>query len=78
MRGPGAGTVGYCAINSTATSTSSAALRLRGTTRAASVVPVAVAINPTSSTLTTAAGLSVAAGTYAVQFTPVSGSPAHR
>ncbi|WP_157521701.1 DUF7507 domain-containing protein [Herbidospora cretacea] len=75
VRGPGAGTVGYCAISSTATSTSSAALRLRGTTRAASVVPVAVAINPTASALTTAAGLSVAANSYAVQFTPVGGSP---
>ncbi|WP_157555993.1 DUF7507 domain-containing protein [Herbidospora yilanensis] len=74
VRGPGAGTVGYCAINSTATSTNSAALRLRSTTRSVSVVPVAVAINPTSSTLTTAAGLSVAAGTYVVQFTPVSGA----
>ncbi len=74
VRGPGAGTVGYCALNSTASSTSSAALRLRGTTRATSAVPVAIAINPTSSTLTTAAGLSVAAGTYVVQFTPVGGT----
>ncbi|GAB1820096.1 DUF7927 domain-containing protein [Herbidospora sp. RD11066] len=74
VRGPGAGTVGYCALNSTATSTTSTALKLRGTTRAASVVPVAIAINPTSSTLTTAAGLTVAAGTYLVQFTPVGGT----
>jgi uncharacterized repeat protein (TIGR01451 family) len=74
IRGPGAGTVGYCAINSTATSTSSKALTLRASTRAASVVPVEVAINPTSTSFTTASGIAVAAGTYAVRFTPVGGS----
>ena len=74
VRGPGNATVGYCAINSTATSKSSPALTLRATTRAASVVPVEVAINPTSTSFTTASGIAVAAGTYKVVFTPVGGS----
>ncbi len=74
VRGPGNGTVGYCAINSTATSTSSPALALRSTTRAGSEVPVEVAINPTSASLTTASGITVPAGTYKVVFTPVGGS----
>ena len=74
VRGPGNGLVGYCAISSTATSTTSPALVLRASTRAASVVPVEVAINPTSASFTTASGITVPAGTYAVQFTPVGGS----
>ncbi|MBL7497382.1 DUF11 domain-containing protein [Frankia sp. CNm7] len=74
VRGPGNGTVGYCAINSTATSTSSSALALRASTRAASVVPVEVVINPTSQTLVSDSGLSAAAGTYAFSFTPVGGT----
>jgi large repetitive protein len=74
VRGPGNGLVGYCAINSTATSTSSKALTLRASTRAASVVPVEVAINPTTTSFTTASGITVPAGSYAVQFTPVGGS----
>ncbi|MCW2931401.1 MAG: hypothetical protein JWM19_2363, partial [Actinomycetia bacterium] len=75
IRGPGNGLVGYCAINSTATSTSSPALALRASTRAASQVPVEVAINPTATSFTTASGITVPAGTYAVAFTPVGGSP---
>ncbi len=74
VRGPGNGLVGYCAISSTATSTTSPALVLRASTRAASVVPVEVAINPTSASFTTASGITVPPGTYAVQFTPVGGS----
>ena len=74
VRGPGNGLVGYCAINSTAKTTSSSALTLRAATRAASVVPMEVAINPTTSSFTTASGIVVAAGTYAVKFTPVGGS----
>ncbi|MET8142136.1 putative Ig domain-containing protein, partial [Sphaerisporangium sp. NPDC005288] len=74
VRGPGAGTVGYCAVNSTATTTSSSALTLRASTRAASLIPVEVAINPTTATFTTASGLSVPAGTYKLAFTPVGGT----
>ena len=71
VRGPGNGTTGYCAVNSTATSTSSPALTLRATSRSQSVVPVEVAINPTATSFTTASGITVAAGTYKVVFTPV-------
>ncbi|GAA0385969.1 hypothetical protein Acor_26600 [Acrocarpospora corrugata] len=74
VRGPGTGTVGYCAINSTATTTSSAAVAPRSTTRAKSVVPVEVVINPTASSVVTASGLSVAADRYKVVFTPVGGT----
>lgn len=65
IRGPGRNGVGYCAINSTATSTSSAALPLRATTRAASVVPVEVVANTTSSPFTTDTGITVPAGSTA-------------
>ena len=74
VRGPGNGMVGYCAINSTATTTSSPKLTLRATTRAASKVPVEVAINPTSGSFTTPSGITVPAGMYKVVFTPVGGS----
>ena len=53
---------------------SSPALALRATTRAASLVPVEVAINPTTASFTTASGITVAAGAYKVVFTPVGGS----
>ncbi|MFJ6197286.1 beta strand repeat-containing protein [Micromonospora sp. NPDC092111] len=74
VRGPGNNGVGYCAINSTATTTSSPALTLRATTRPVSVVPVEVVINPTTSAFTTASGITVAAGQYQVRFTPVGGT----
>ncbi|MBF9131694.1 DUF11 domain-containing protein [Plantactinospora sp. S1510] len=71
VRGPGRNTVGYCGVNSTATSGSSPVIPLRAATRAASVVPVEVAINPTTSSFTTPSGLIVASGRYLVRFTPV-------
>ncbi|GIG87380.1 fibronectin type III domain-containing protein [Plantactinospora endophytica] len=74
IRGPGRGSVGYCAINSTATTTSSAAVPLRASTRAASVVPVEVVINTTSASVTTTTGITVPAGEYRVRFTPVGGT----
>jgi large repetitive protein len=73
VRGPGNGTVGYCALQSSAATSSSPSLTLRSTTRAGSLVPVEVVFNPTSSTVTTASGLSVPAGDYDVTFTPVGG-----
>src|ERR1700733_3722920 len=75
IRGPGNGLVGYCAINSTATTTSSPVVPLSATTRAASEGPVEGAINPTSGSFTTASGITVPAGTYKVVFTPVGKSP---
>ncbi|MEU8331181.1 fibronectin type III domain-containing protein [Micromonospora sp. NPDC048839] len=74
IRGPGRNGVGYCAINSTATSTSSPPVALRAATRAASVVPVEVVANTTASPFTTDTGISVPAGEYRVRFTPVGGA----
>ena len=74
IRGPGNGLAGYCAINSTAANTHSSALALRANTRPGSVVPVEVVINPTSTSFTTATGIKVTPGKYAMEFTPVGGS----
>ncbi|HXS62251.1 MAG TPA: putative Ig domain-containing protein [Streptosporangiaceae bacterium] len=74
IRGPGNGTVGYCPVQSTARTPSSPSLTLTASTRTASTIPVEVVINPTSSTLTTASGLSVPAGDYDVTFTPIGGT----
>jgi large repetitive protein len=70
VRGPGNGTVGYCALQSSAATASSPSLALRASTSAASLVPVEVVFNPTSSSVTTASGLVVPAGDYNVTFTP--------
>ena len=70
VRGPGNGTVGYCGLASTAATTSSPVIPLRAATRPASVVPVEVVFNPSSSSVTTASGLVVPAGDYDVTFTP--------
>jgi large repetitive protein len=74
VRGPGNGTVGYCALQSSAATATSPALTLRAATRAASVVPVEVVYNPSSSSVTTASGLVVPGGDYDVHFTPVGGT----
>ncbi|WP_157892252.1 MULTISPECIES: DUF7927 domain-containing protein [Frankia] len=74
VRGPGAGTVGYCAVNSTATTTSSPVVPLHAATRAASVVPVEVVVNPTAQTIVTDSGVSATPGSYKVIFTPVGGT----
>lgn len=74
VRGPGAGLVGYCAINSTATTTTSPPVALSAATRAASLVPVEVVVNPTAQTIVTASGISAAPSTYKVVFTPVGGT----
>jgi hypothetical protein len=70
VRGPGNGTVGCCALKSSAATATSPALILRATTRAASAVPVEVVYNPSSSPVTTASGLTVPGGDYDVTFTP--------
>src|SRR6202046_3407464 len=73
VRGPGNGTVGYCPLQSSAATATSPALTLRATTRAASLVPVEVVYNPSSSSVTPASGLVVPGGDYDVTFTPVGG-----
>ncbi len=74
VRGPGNGTVGYCALQSSAATATSQKLTIRATTRAASLVPVEVVFNPSSSSVTTASGLTVPGGDYDVTFTPVGGA----
>jgi len=74
VRGPGNGTVGYCALHSSAATATSPPLTLRATTRAASKIPVEVVFNPTSSSVTTPSGLVVPAGDGEVSFTPVGGA----
>jgi Putative Ig domain/IPT/TIG domain len=74
VRGPGNGTVGYCALKSSAATATSPSLTLRAATRAASKVPVEVVFNPTASSVTTPSGLVVPAGDYDVTFTPVGGT----
>jgi hypothetical protein len=74
VRGPGNGTVGYCALQSSAATATSQKLALHATTRAGSEIPVEVVINPTSSAVTTASGLAIPAGDYDVTFTPIGGT----
>jgi hypothetical protein len=74
VRGPGNLGAGYCALQSSAATANSPSLTLRASTRTASLVPVEVVFNPTSSTVTTASGLTVPAGDYDVTFTPVGGT----
>ena len=74
VRGPGQGVLGYCAINSTATDTTSPALPMHGTTRANSLINVSVGVNPTATDLVDQNGLTIPAGKYLVQFTPIGGT----
>jgi len=77
VRGPGNGSVGYCILNSTKTASSTMSGMLdqgASGTRSGSLVPVEVVINPTSSSVTTASGLTVAADSYDVAFTPIGAS----
>src|SRR3984893_2422726 len=74
VRGPGNGTVGYCALQSSAATASSPSLALRASTSAASLVPVEAVFTPTAASVTTASGLVVPAGDYNVTFTPVGGT----
>ncbi len=74
VRGPGNGSTGYCGLSTTYTGTVASRVTLRATTRAASVVPVQVLINPGTTSFTSDSGVSVAAGTYKVVSTPVGGT----
>lgn len=75
VRGPGNNRAGYCGLTTTYTGTPASKVVLRANTRSASVVPVQVLINPTSSAFTSATGVSVDPGTYKVVVTPVGQSP---
>src|SRR5580658_624055 len=84
VRGPGDGGTGYCVVATTAsTSSPSSTNNLPGgtgtldstsATTHSSSVPVEIALNPSSSTATTASGLSVPADDFLVAFTPVGGT----
>ncbi len=77
VRGPGNGTTGYCPLTSTAATDPGATQALDGGpfgTRAGSKVPVEIAINPSTSSLTTTSGLVVPPGNYAVAFKPIGGA----
>ncbi|WP_216363487.1 putative Ig domain-containing protein [Subtercola boreus] len=74
VRGPGNNLAGYCGLTTTYTGVANSKVTLRANTRAASVVPVQVLINPTSSSFASTTGVSVDAGTYKVVVTPVGGS----
>ncbi len=74
VRGPGSGTSGYCMLSSTAANggLGGGALGTGSTgTRASSLVPVEVAVNPTSAAMTTSSGLQVPARSYEVAVTPL-------
>ncbi len=71
VRGPGNGTTGYCGLTTTYDGTAGSKVTLESTTRAASMVPVEVVVNPTAAALTSATGIAVAAGTYKVVVTPI-------
>ena len=74
IRGPGNGKVGYCAINGTGATASTATptpVPMQGTTRANSSVPVRILINSSRSAVVTESGFTVAAESYLVIFTPI-------
>ena len=74
VRGPGTRTTGYCGLATTYAGTVASRLTLRATSRAASVVPVQVLINPSALPFTSDTGQSVNAGQYKVIVTPVGGT----
>ena len=74
VRGPGNGTTGYCGLSTSYTGSSTSRVTLRASSRAASVVPVEVLVNPGTTAFTADSGVSVSAGTYKVVFTPVGGT----
>ena len=75
VRGPGNGTVGYCALQSSAATATSSPLTLRASTRTASLVPVEVVFNPGSSSITTASGLVVRPATTTSPSPPSAARP---
>jgi hypothetical protein len=74
VRGPGDSIYGYCALASTATSTTSSPLLLTSGTRAGAMVPVEVVINPQASSVQTNSGYTVLADSWEVIVTLVLGS----
>ncbi|MCS5719732.1 putative Ig domain-containing protein [Herbiconiux sp. CPCC 205763] len=71
VRGPGTNSAGYCGLTTTYTGTPASRIPLRAPTRAGSVVPVQVLINPTATAFTSTTGVTVDPKTYKVVVTPV-------
>lgn len=77
VRGPGNGTTGYCVVASTANTPLTGSLSTVGaTSRTQAKVPVEIVINPTANPIVAqrATGVTVAAGQFAVIFTPIGGT----
>jgi hypothetical protein len=75
VRGPGNAAAGYCPLTSTAASDDGVVVPLEGTTRANSLVPVEVAINPSNAAVAMQenTSVSVPAEGYALTFKDLSG-----
>ncbi len=75
VRGPGSGTTGYCLLSSSAGSGGLKGKLDGGATgtRATSMVPVEVAINPTAATISTQGIASVPAYSYVIAVSPLGG-----
>ena len=82
IRGPGNGMVGYCVVDSTLNPSHGGGLggkqldNVSGTdaTRSTSLVPVEVALNPSTAPATTVTGMTIPAASWAIQFTPIGGT----
>src|SRR6185437_2414697 len=82
IRGPGNGMVGYCVVDSTLNPTHGGGLggkkldNVSGTdsTRSTSLVPVEVALNPSTAPAITVTGITIPAASWAIRFTPIGGT----
>ena len=82
VRGPGNGMVGYCMVDSSFNPAHGAGLggkkldNISGTdaTRSTSLVPVEVALNPSTAPAITQSGITIPAASWAIQVTPIGGT----
>src|SRR5450432_1751529 len=83
IRGPGNGMVGYCVLDSTLNPAHGGGLGGKkldlpagsDATRSTSMVPVEVALNPSTAPVITTSGITVPGSSWAMQVTPLSGTP---
>jgi large repetitive protein len=82
IRGPGNGMVGYCMVDSTLNPSHGGGLggmkldNVTGTdtTRSTSLVPVEVALNPSTAPAITESGITIPAASWAIEVTPIGGT----
>jgi hypothetical protein len=74
VRGPGTGTAGYCIVQ-TAGIGGNGSLDDKAATSRPAAVPVEIAVNPGGAVASTASGLSVPASSFAMEVTPIGGTP---